>query len=361
MFFFAFVALPWVAVSAQPQPPADIPVDSAARTAVIEALLKELNKGYVFPDIAKKMEADIRGRASRGEYDELTSGMKFAEKLTADLRAISKDKHLSVRHSARPIPVRAERTEPTAEERQQFERQMRLNNYGFRKVENLPGNIGYVEFRGFLDPKLGAETVRSAMAFLRHSDAIIFDLRENGGGDPKMVAHISSYLFGDEPVHLNDLYWREGDKTEEFWTDPKMAEFKMANTPVYVLTAKRTFSGAEEFSYNLKNLKRGTIVGETTGGGAHPGDNARLTEHFSAFIPSGRAISPITKTNWEGTGVEPDIKVPKEQALHVAQIEALKHLQSKATDDWKPHYSRRIAELEKQLDEIKAGVKTATK
>jgi retinol-binding protein 3 len=229
--FFVFVALPWMSVTAQPQPQADITVDNAGRTAVIDALLKELNEAYVFPEVAKKMEADIRGRASRGEYDEFTSGMKFAEKLTADLQGVSNDKHLRVRHSARPIPERTERTEPTAEERQQFERQMRLNNYGFRKVETLLGNIGYVEFRGFVDPKLGAETVRSAMAFVRNSDAIIFDLRENGGGDPHMVALISSYLFGDEPVHLNDLYWRNGDETREFWTDPKHAEFKMPNTP----------------------------------------------------------------------------------------------------------------------------------
>jgi hypothetical protein len=193
--FFVFVALPWTSVTAQPQPQADITVDNAGRTAVIDALLKELNEAYVFPEVAKKMEADIRGRASSGEYDEFTSGMKFAEKLTADLQGVSNDKHLRVRHSARPIPERTERTEPTAEERQQFERQMRLNNYGFRKVETLLGNIGYVEFRGFVDPKLGAETVRSAMAFVRNSDAIIFDLRENGGATriwSRLFRHTSS-------------------------------------------------------------------------------------------------------------------------------------------------------------------------
>jgi C-terminal processing protease CtpA/Prc len=194
------------------------------------------------------------------------------------------------------------------------------------------------------------------MGFVANSDAIIFDLRRNGGGDPAMVALISSYLFGDKPVHLNDLYWRKGDRTDEFWTDPKAAAFKLENKPIYVLTSSRTFSGAEEFSYNLKNLKRAVIVGETTGGGAHPGSGQRLSEHFQVFVPSGRAISPITKTNWEGTGVEPDVKVPKEQALITAQIMILKDLESKSKDnDRKALYQRLIKSLEGEATKATAS------
>ena len=184
----------------------------------------------------------------------------------------------------------------------------------------MPGNIGYIDLRGFADPEAGAETVAAAMNFLANTDALIFDLRQNGGGGPEMVALISSYLFGEKPVHLNSLYWRKGDKTDDFWTKPASALKKFPDKDVYILTSNRTFSAAEEFTYNLKNLKRATIIGETTGGGANPGGTFRLTEHFGAFIPTGRAISPITKTNWEGTGVEPDVKVPKEQALKAAYL-----------------------------------------
>ena len=227
-------------------------------------------------------------------------------------------------------------------------------NYGFQKVERLPGNIGYVEFRGFFDPEGGAETVASVFNFLSNTDAIIFDLRKNGGGDPRMVALICSYLFGAEPVHLNDLHWREGrgERVEEFWTLKDVAGKRYTGKDVYVLTSGYTFSGAEEFSYNLKNLKRATLIGETTGGGANPGGGNRLSAHFGAFIPTGRAVSPVTRTNWEGTGVEPDVKVPAEQALRTAQIMALKGAVEKATDEeLKGALRREIETLQKEVSQ----------
>jgi C-terminal processing protease CtpA/Prc len=301
------------------------------------------------------MERAVRERADRGEYDQLTSAKQFAAKLTADLQEVSHDKHLRVRYSSRPIPERAGGPrEPSAEEREQFRREMSRINYGFQKVERLPGNIGYVEFRGFFDPEGGAETVASVFNFLANTDAIIFDLRRNGGGDPKMVALICSYLFGAEPVHLNDLHWRDGksERVEEFWTHKDVAGKRYAGKDVYVLTSGRTFSGAEEFSYNLKNLKRATLVGETTGGGANPGGGNRLSAHFGAFIPSGRAVSPVTKTNWEGTGVEPDVKVAADQALKTAQVLALKKALDKTTDaELKNALQREIDALQKETSQ----------
>jgi hypothetical protein len=318
-----------------PEPP-DMTVDAAARKEVIESLIQGLNERYVFADTAAKMEQAVRARVAKGEYDQITSARKFAEKLTADVQEVSRDKHLRVRYSAQPIPERpAGPREPTAEEREQYRRDMARMNYGFQKIERLPGNIGYVEFRNFLDPEGGAETVASVFNFLANTDAIIFDLRKNGGGDPAMVALICSYLFGAEPVHLNSLHWRngKGEKVEEFWTRKEVAGKRYAGKDVYVLTSNRTFSGAEEFTYNLKNLKRATIIGETTGGGANPGSSRRLAKHFGAFIPTGRAVSPITKTNWEGTGVEPDVKVPADQALTTARLMALKKAVERTTDD----------------------------
>jgi retinol-binding protein 3 len=333
----------------------DMTIDAATRKEVIENLSKRLNSAYVFPETAAKMEQHLRERLAKGEYDKLASAKEFAAKLTEDLQAVSRDKHLRVRYSHRPIPENGGRREPTAEEQEQQRRFLMRVNHGFEKVERLQGNVGYLDFRFFGDEKAGAETVAAAFNFLSNTDAIIIDMRQNGGGNPAMVALVCSYLFGAEPVHLNSLYWREGDRTEEFWTQKEVAGKRYTGKDVYVLTSQRTFSGAEEFSYNLKNLKRATIIGETTGGGAHPGGGNRLHAHFGAFIPTGRAINPITKTNWEGTGVEPDVKVPADQALKVAHLSAVKRQLEKEKDEDVKAALRRLADtLQKELNETQA-------
>ncbi|HYY98693.1 MAG TPA: S41 family peptidase [Pyrinomonadaceae bacterium] len=347
-----------------PRPPEqpDMSIDAAARREVLDTLAKRLDEAYVFPDVAAKMEQALRSHEA--EYAQITSARQFAERLTADLQAVSHDKHLRVRYSHEPIPARPEgQREPSAEEREQFRREMARINYGFTKVERLPGNIGYVEFKGFLDPEGGADTVASVFNFLGNTDAIIFDLRENGGGDPAMVALICSYLFGPEPVHLNDLHWRDGkgERVDEFWTRKEVAGRRYTGKDVYVLTSNYTFSGAEEFTNNLKALKRATIVGETTGGGANPGGGNRLSEHFGAFIPTGRAVNPITKTNWEGTGVEPDVKVPADQALHIAQLAALKKAADASKDEnIKGGILQRIDELQKELNDMQSKQAAST-
>jgi C-terminal processing protease CtpA/Prc len=359
LFVAAYIGSP-VQTAAQQQPPAqaDLTVDSATRSSVIDNLLKELNESYVFPETAKKMETDIRSRAKNKEYDSITSAKAFAVKLTEDLQSVSKDKHLRVRYSYNIIPVRKDRSEPTAEEKAEFTLFNKRTNFGFEKVERLQGNVGYIDLRGFFEPEAGAETVAAAMNFVTNTDALIFDLRQNGGGDPEMVRVICSYLFGNKAVHLNDLYWRKGNKTDEFWTTPTVLGKKYVGKDVYLLTSNRTFSGAEEFSYNLKNLKRATIVGETTGGGANPGGMVRLEDHFGVFVPTGRAINPITKTNWEGTGVEPDIKVPKEQALKTAYLIALnKSLENTKDENLKGGLKQVIEQTQKELDEMKKVAK----
>ena len=358
LFGSAFVTFPVAAQ--QPSTPPDMTIDAATRGSVIDNLIKELNDAYVFPETAKKMETDLRARVTNKEYDSLTSARAFADKLTADVQSISKDKHLRIRFSAQPIPVRKERGEPTAEEKERNSWFNRRVNFGFERVERMNGNIGYIDLRGFSDHETGAETVAAAMRFLANTEALIFDLRQNGGGSPMMVALISSYLFGDKPVHLNSLYWRKGDKTDEFWTKPEVAKTRFQDKDVYVLTSNRTFSAGEEFTYNLKNLKRATIIGETTGGGAHPGGFERLGDHFGAFIPTGRAISPITKTNWEGTGVEPDVKVPKDQALKTAYLMALTKSVNNIKDEGiRGGVRELIQETQKELDEMKSKASQA--
>jgi len=349
-----FVVIPYRIGAQQPQAPPDKMIDAATRIAVIDTLLKELNDGYVFPETAKRMEADIRARITAKEYDSITSAQAFAKKLTDDLQTVSKDKHLRVRYSHTSIPMRTDRNEPTEAERDQARWMNKRINYGFERVERLNGNIGYIDLRNFNDHEGGAETVAAAMAFLQNTEALIFDLRQNGGGNPFMIALISSYLFGDKPVHLNDMFWRKSGKTDEFWTKPELAKVKFANKDIYVLTSNYTFSGAEEFSYNLKNLNRATIIGETTGGGAHPGGVVRLHDHFGVFIPVGRAINPISKTNWEGTGVEPDIKAPKDQALKIAYLMALNKSLANIKDEQMVNGVKGlIAQTQKEIEEMK--------
>ncbi|HXG66674.1 MAG TPA: S41 family peptidase, partial [Blastocatellia bacterium] len=352
---FAFGLFPTHTGLAQGQPEQpDMTIDAKVRSEVIEAIIKNLNESYVFPETAKKMEAALRERVQKKEYDNITSAKAFAQTLTTHLQEVSKDKHLRVRYSHEAIPVRESR-EPSPEEIERFRQQGRLTNFGFEKVERLGGNIGYLEMRGFFSAQMGAETAVAAMNFLANTDALIIDLRRNGGGDPAMVALVTSYLYDGEPVHLNDLYFRPDNSTHQWWTLPYVpGKLYGSKKDVYVLTSNRTFSAAEEFTYNLKNLKRATIVGETTGGGAHPGGGRRLSEHFGMFVPTGRAINPISKTNWEGTGVEPDVKVPADQALKTAQLMALKKLQEKNTDpQLAPQLKSLIETVQKELDELK--------
>jgi len=302
-------------------------IDAAARARVIDGAIAQLNEFYVFPETAKKMGELVKSKQKKGDYDSITDGGALARMLTDNFREVSHDKHLRVDFSPAPVPDRPDGP-PGADEIARYRKDMERMNCGFDKVEILSGNVGYLKFDMFADPDICGPTAVAAMNFLANVDAIIFDLRENGGGDPKMIAFLSTYLFS-EATHLNDLWERKGDVTHQYWTLPYVPGKHLDGKPAYVLTSKETFSGAEEFSYNLKNLKRATIIGETTGGGAHPVSGHRIDDHFMIGVPFARAINPISKTNWEGTGVEPDVKVPAPDALATAQKLAAEKLGSK--------------------------------
>jgi C-terminal processing protease CtpA/Prc len=217
--------------------------------------------------------------------------------------------------------------DPTPEDRARMREQMLGDNCAFDKVEILPGNIGYIRFDGFMDADICGATAAAAMGFVAHADALIFDLRENGGGQPAMVSLIASYLF-DQPTHLNDLYNRHENSTTQYWTNAWVPGDRMPKQPAFVLTSHRTFSGGEEFTYDLKTQKRATIVGETTGGGAHPVSGHPVADYFMIGVPFATAINPITKTSWEGTGVEPDVKVAAADALTTAEKLATEKIQA---------------------------------
>jgi ketosteroid isomerase-like protein len=293
-----------------------VKVDAAVRTRVIDGIVAKLNEFYVFPETATKMAATLREHQKKGAYDAITDGDAFATLLTEHLRDISHDKHLRVECVPMVLPKDSPR-----EKEPPIDPQMRAHleriNCGFEKAERIEGNLGYVKFNMFAPVEVCGPKATAAMQALGDVDAIIFDLRDNGGGHPEMVAFVSSYLF-DKRTHLNDLWERKSNKTTEYWTKDVPGR-KFADKPVFVLVSNRTFSGAEEFTYNLKNLKRATIIGETTGGGAHPTGGHPVDDHFMIGVPFARAINPISKTNWEGTGVEPDVKVSADEALDVAR------------------------------------------
>jgi C-terminal processing protease CtpA/Prc len=337
-----------VVINKEQQP---LPINQDTCNAVIAQALKTLEEDYVFAEVAAKMAKAVRQRQADKEYAQVKTGQELAELLTKHLQEVSKDKHLRVMCST-DKPQKKQKV-PMADMKARMRQMAVKTNADYRKVERLGGNVGYLALDGFKDADVAAEPAAAAMSFLANTDALIIDLRSNGGGTPSGVALLCSYFFDDKPVHLNSMYFRKGDRTEEFWTRKEVAGKRYLGKDVYVLTSGRTFSAAEEFAYDLQALKRATIVGETTGGGAHPGGATPINEHFLMFVPRGRAINPITKTNWEGIGVQPDVAVGAEQALDKAHELAVNKLLERAKDDEARRQIQIDLERSKELQKTK--------
>jgi len=316
----------------QGTPSPDKKIDARIQAEIIDSVTQALNEIYVFPDVAKKMEKYLHQQYKKNAYRDLTSLNEFTQKLTEDLRQISHDRHLWVDFASDELLAQFQGDTLTDEAKQKELEQNRRDNFCFKELKILEGNVGYVDLRCFSEATDAGPTAIAAMNFLAYTDAIIFDLRQNGGGNPSMIQLITSYFFS-EPVLLNAFYIRKTDSTHQFWTQACVQGPRMTNVDLYVLTSSYTFSGAEEFTYNLKNMQRATIIGDTTGGGAHPIDIKPFPSlNIGMSLPFGRAVNPVTGTNWEGTGIAPHICVNQEQALDVAHLEALKKLAEKTQD-----------------------------
>ena len=309
-------------------------INETEKKQVIEVVGKRLVDFYIYPDVAGKMAALLSKNLDDGVYKSIGDPKIFANQLTKDLFAVSRDKHLEVWFGPELV-IKTKKEASGKETVESIDRKLesgRKDNFGFKEVKLLEGNIGYLNLTRFYDVKYGGETAASAMNFLSNADALIIDLRQNGGGDSSMVQLLTSYLFDSKPVHLNDFYLRDGEKqiqTQE-WTLPYVPGRRRPDIDVYILTAYRTFSAGEHFVYNLKNYQRATIVGQTTGGGAHTVAYRIINDRFLLKVPNGRPISPVTKSNWEGTGIKPDIETPPGDALLAAQIKALEKLTARA-------------------------------
>lgn len=308
----------------------DIQLDDAARLKTIEAINVMLTDYYVYPDVAAKMIARVQEHAAHGDYNSITDGNDFAVALARDLRAVSGDKHLFVTYSPftsprQPGSAQSGGSSPGGQT--MFRASLERQNCTFSKLEILNHNIGFIKFDAFPPPDICGPTVVAAMNFLAHTDALIFDLRENQGGDPEMVEFMVSYLF-QKATHINDLTNRHENETRQYWTLPWLPGPRFSDKPVYVLTSQKTFSGGEEFTLDLKTQKRATIVGETTGGGAHPVQGFPAGDHFTIGVPYAHPINPVIKGDWEGTGVEPDVKVSAADALATAEKLAVDKLVS---------------------------------
>jgi len=293
---------------------------------VVDSAAKFMRDFYVFPDKGTEISHVLLDKLAKGKYDSFKDPQEFAEQLTEDLRSVNNDRHIGVSYSPESIRLYLDSKDQDNDDFEKAElKNNQFRNFGFQELKILPGNIGYLDLEFFSGTKDAGLTAVAAMNFFAHTGALIIDLRTNGGGSPEMIQLISSYLFEDVE-HLNSFYIREGDKYNQFWTLPHIPGPKLIETDIYVLTANRTFSAAEEFTYNLKNMERATIVGEITGGGAHPVNRHLLNNNFSMSVPFGKAVNPVTGTNWEGTGIEPHIKVPADQALDKAHMMALEKL-----------------------------------
>jgi C-terminal processing protease CtpA/Prc len=327
---------------------ADTPLNASDRDAIVQTLITKMNANYIDPAVAERVSHAIVGKNAKGGYASTASAQALSEALAKDLREFSGDKHFGAgiyegfRESNNTADV------PSRAKMEEWRERSARRGYDIQKIERLPGNVGYIELRAFGGPEFVGQAYTSAMQLMAGTDALILDLRRNGGGSPASVAYLMSHFFplGDER-HLIDIYNRPDNTTQQFWTVPTVAQ--RYDKPVYVLTSARTFSGGEDFAYGMQVQKRGTLIGETTGGGSNPIGWYSVGNDIAVAIPTSRTTNFVTKTNWEHVGVKPDIAVPAAQALQTAHAAILRNLVASAKDD------KERTELQRLLAMVEKG------
>jgi len=296
----------------------DKEIDGKRVENIIDSISSLLNQYYVFPDVAKKIEVQLKAECTKGYFNNIKSDEELAEKIHLEMKSIANDLHLRfwVAGSTKSSGINRNRIP-----NYNYQKVNDIREFGFFRTGKVDNDIGYLEILGFPPLNSSKESIDTAMKCLTDSKVLIIDVRRNGGGIPETIKYICSYFF-EKPTHINSIYWRYLDKTVDFITLEEVGGRKMVDVPIYVLTSSNTVSGGEEFAYNIQTQKRGVLIGEVTAGGANPSDVLSF-DNFRISIPTGRAINPITKTNWEGVGVKPDYEIEASEALELAHEKAL--------------------------------------
>ena len=352
-------------LAGQAQITATGPIDRAARAEVIEGVSQQILKHYIFLDQAQAMVAAVRERQQKHEYDSFNDGLSFAAKLNADLQAVSHDKHMEVGYSLPPIPVPATENMAEADAKARtasFQKPAAplnwppckpgsLQNFAFGSAECLSGNIGLLKLHDHLPaPAEAMPYLSAAMNSFASTRALIIDVRQGYGGESDTVFMLESYLF-DHATPMDDFYFRDTDKTLRNATSEKVKGKKYGQKKsIYVLTGRLTFSAHENLAYDLQAYKRATLVGDKTLGGAHPVAVFRINEHFDVRVPNGNSINPVTKANWDGAGVMPEVAVNETDALNVTQVLALKKIMQTERN------AASVAQLRQRVQELQGQI-----
>jgi len=307
-------------------------IGATKRSQITEWVIDTVSTQYVDPEVAQAMVERISSQTRQGTYADFDNSGDILHAIEQDLRSVSNDKHIGLwpEHIENTTVEDIDYTPADAD----YVEHLRQTNFGYRKIEILPGNIGYLRIDEFAHSALGGPTTIAVMNSLGNTDALIIDLRWNGGG-AGMVSTISSYFF-DQPTLLNEGWERASGKTKQTWTAEFVPGPSLGDVPLFILISGQTFSAAEAFAYGLKHLDRATVVGARSKGGAHTVNFYRLLLDDLAvamMLPTGKPINPVTGTSWERVGVAPDIKTSPGKALDAAYHVALDVLIENASSD----------------------------
>ena len=307
---------------ARSEPVQQTPIDATAKAALVNALSDSLINSYIYEKTGRLLADSLRAELASGAYNGFDTGESFAQRVNQTLKRIANDRHLGVqylrvsndgRRRVR-VPPPGAAADPAIPADANV---ISFPEYGIGPSRILPGNIGYLDIRGFSGDSGAIHAIDSVMSLFAGTKAIIIDVGRNRGGGPIVIQHLSAYFF-DKPTHLVSTFMRGMDAPSERWTSRSVRGKRLPKTPVYVLTSRSTISAAESFAFGLRNHKRITIVGEPTAGGGHFGGFVGLTPGFSVFLPRGRTYNPATNEGWEAEGLKPDVEVPYEKALDTA-------------------------------------------
>jgi retinol-binding protein 3 len=303
-------------------------VTDKEKTEVINNLCKLIENEYVIAETGILISKKINENLKTGKYNSIKDVIQMCDVLTHDLRTISKDEHFDIMHAPGYV-LRLQTTLSKADSLEMENTQIKegqKNNFGFKELSIMEGNIGYLNLTSFHDLRHAKETITSAMNFLTYTEAIIIDLRNNTGGSLDMPPYLASYFLGDDIKVLLQFIDRNNKVNSKTETTQQLDGKRLFGKPLYILTSNETVSAAEAFIYSLKNRKTAIVIGETTKGAANPNEAKVLNENFLVLLPNYRPIDPLTGTNWEGTGIQPDIKIMADKGKETAHIYAIENI-----------------------------------